>query len=136
MKSALSIILISATLTAIVFGGFMMYHDSNGHAQCPISALDGNNCANIINPFSQAVSHLASIINISTGIVVWPVVLFLILALGIFFNFSTGSPPQTSSSAYFEFNNGDRADIFKAKFLRWLSILGKRDPWEFSAAKI
>ncbi len=137
MKSALGIILISATLTTIVLGGFMISHNSGNHIQCPTSIFGSNDCANIINPFKFAISHINTIIGISTGITVMPL-LFLVLAMGALFALSVSyvtGPPQKSFFAYAVSDENPRI-ISIQKWLSWLSVLEKRDPWEFSAAKI
>ena len=137
MKPALGIILISATLTTIVLGGFMISHNSSNHIQCPISALTNNGCANIMNPFEFAISHINTIIGVSTGITVMPL-LFLVLAIGALLalpvSYATG-PPQKSFFAYAAARENPQV-ASAHKWLNWLSVLEKRDPWEFSAAKI
>lgn len=136
MKSALGIILISATLTTIVLGGFMISHNSGNHIQCPISIFGSNDCANIINPFKFAISHISTIISVSVGITVLPLV-FLVLAISIIFALSvsaTAGPPQKSFFAYAVTNENPQVTSAR-KWLGWLSVLEKRDPWEFSAVK-
>ena len=80
MRTALGIILISVTLTTIVLGGFMISHNTENHIQCPISIFGSNDCANIINPFKFARSHVNTIIGASAGIVISPLI-FLIFAI-------------------------------------------------------
>ncbi len=137
MKSALGIILISATLTTIVLGGFMISHNSANHIQCPISIFGSNDCANIINPFKFAISHINTIIDISAGITVMPLLLLvlaisMVLALSIF---TAAGPPQKSFFAYAVTHKNPYVASTQ-KWLSWFSVLEKRDPWEFSAAKI
>ena len=137
MKSALGIILISATLTTAVLGGFMISHNSDNHIQCPIAALSNNGCANIMNPFEFAVSHIKTIIGISTGIYVSPLIL-LFLVISVLFALSVSaaaSPPQKSFFARVVAYENPRVASTR-KLLGWLSALEKRDPWEFSAAKM
>ncbi|MDP3948846.1 MAG: hypothetical protein Q8Q17_02765 [bacterium] len=137
MKSALGIIIISATLTTIVLGGFMISHNSSNHIQCPISIFGSNDCTNIINPFKFAVSHINTIIGISTGITVMPLI-FLVLALSMLFTLYVpdgAGPPQKSFFARTVAYENPRIASTR-KLLGWLSALEKRDPWEFSAAKM
>lgn len=133
----LGIMLLSAVFTTIIFGGFMMWHDSNNHARCPISALalDGGDCANSINSFGLAISHLNAVLTVSTGIVVWPIIVSVIIALGIFLPFGAKGPPRMHSFGYSERDGNGKTDIFRAKFLRWLSFFEKRDPLALAAAK-
>ncbi len=137
MKSALGIILISATITTIVLGGFMISHNSGNHIQCPISIFGSNDCANIINPFKFALSHINTIIGVSAGITVLPLV-FLVLAISILFALfvsANAGPPRKSFFVY-AITNENPQIASAQKLLCWLSVLEKRDPWEFSAAKI
>lgn len=138
MKSALGIILISATLTTIVLGGFMISHNSGNHIQCPISIFGSNDCANIINPFKFAISHINTIVGISTGIIISPLI-FLILAASMLFAilvFGASWPPQTNFFAYDGSANKNHQVASTQKWLSWLSVLEKRDPLVLSAAKI
>ncbi|MDO8664589.1 MAG: hypothetical protein Q7K44_03560 [Candidatus Liptonbacteria bacterium] len=137
MKYALGIILISVTLTTIVLGGFMISHNSSNHIQCPISIFGSNNCANIINPFKFALSHINTIIGISTGITVMPL-LFLVLAISMFFVLSVPAVAGLPQKSFFAYATADKNLRISStqKWLGWLSVLEKRDPWEFSAAKI
>ena len=137
MKSMLGIILISATLTTIVLGGFLISHSFSDHTQCPISALSGNGCANIMNPFEFAISHIRTITGISTGITVMPLLL-LVLAIGALLAISVSiaaGPPQKSFFANAVADKNLEV-VSTQKLLGWLSVLEKRDPWEFSAVKI
>ncbi len=137
MKSALVIILISVTITTIILGGFMISHNSSNHIKCPISALTNNGCANIMNPFEFAISHIRTIIGISTGISILPFI-FLILTASILFAlfiYAASEPPQKSFFAYAGSADENQPIASTQKLLDWLSVLEKRDPWEFSAAK-
>jgi len=137
MRTALGILLISATLTTAVLGGFMISHNSSNHIQCPISIFGSNDCTNIINPFKFAVSHINTIIGISTGITVMPLI-FLVLALSMLFALyvpNGASPPQKSFFARVVAYENPRVASTR-KLLGWLSALEKRDPWEFSAVKL
>ncbi|GEM_PF-5381093 len=138
MKSALGIILISATLTTIVFGGFMISHYSSNHTQCPISIFGSNNCADIVNPFEFAISHINTIIGVSTGIIASSLA-FLALAASMFFAifiYAISEPPQKSFFVYASSVGKNSPIVSTQKWLDWLSVLEKRDPWKFSAAKI
>src|SRR3989344_7448496 len=123
MRTALGIILISATLTTAVLGGFMISHNSDNHIQCPIAALSNNGCANIINPFEFAISHIKTIIGISTGIYVSPLILlFLVISILLALSVSaTASPPQKSFFAHAAVYENPRVASTR-KWLDWLSV--------------
>lgn len=137
MKQALGIILISATLTTVVLGGFMISHNSSNHIQCPISIFGSNDCTNIINPFKFAVSHINTIIGVSAGVIISPLI-FLVLALSMLFALYVpdgAGPPQKSFFARAVAYENPRIASTQ-KLLGWLSALEKRDPLIFPAAKI
>jgi hypothetical protein len=138
MKSALGIILISVTLTTIVLGGFMISHNTENHIQCPISIFGSNDCANIINPFKFALSHVNTIIGASAGIVISPLI-FLIFAISmllVLFVFGAVGPPQINFLRASGKSCENPSIASTQKWLNWLSVLEKRDPLVLSAAKI
>jgi len=137
MKSALGIILISATLTTIVLGGFIISHNSDKHTECPIAALSNNGCANIMNPFEFAISHIKTIVGISMGISISPLILLSLVIITLFALsvFAAAGPPQKSFSAYVAAHENLQF-ASTPKLLGWLSVLEKRDPLIFTAAKI
>ena len=136
MKSALGIILISAIFTTAVLGAFTIHMDSGSHIRCPIAAFQGNNCTNISNPLEFTISHISAILGISIGVIVPPIV-FLLFAFGIFFAFFAfdSAPPRFRAFTYSQYTDGNRQNISQQKWLRWFSVLEKRDPSEFFAAK-
>ena len=138
MKSALGIILISATLTTIVFGGFMISHNSGNHIQCPISIFGSNNCANIINPFKFALSHINTIIGVSAGIIISPFLFFIFATSMLFSLFVFGAlwPPQINFLRTSGYINENALTTSTQKWFSWLSVLEKRDPLVLSATKI
>ena len=135
MKSTLDIILIVATLAMAIGGAFTMLHVSGDHVRCPLAALAGNTCANIVDPFAFAISHMTALLGFFTGVIVRPVVS---LALGfsalVAFSFlSVSGPPQLPLFARARSADGDRRNAAKQKWLRWFSVLEKRDPSLFYA---
>ncbi len=136
MKATLSIILISATLATIIWGGFMMYSE-NGHTHCPISALESKGCMNAMSPLMSALAHLNVVIGISTGVAVWPLLLLsLMLAFGAFLSFAKENinlPANVLSARRLSYEAN--RDYSQSKWLGWLSVLEKRDPSVFRAAK-
>ena len=138
MKRALGIILISATLATIVLGGFVVSHNSDNHTQCPIAALSNNGCPSIMNQFEFALSHIKTIVSISTGVVVLPFIFLILAASMLFILFVFGAPwsPQINFFTRNNLLNKNREIVSPQKWLSWLSVLEKRDPSIFAAAKI
>lgn len=138
MKYTLSVILISAAVSTIFWGGFMM-HDSNGHAHCPFSAMNNGGCMDAMDSLAGVLAHLSAIIGISNGVVVWPAILliaFAFAALFAVFVFAAAKFPANIFLTRRVLEHKQNSIFSPGKLLGWLSILEKRDPSIFAAVKI
>ncbi|MEK7630268.1 MAG: hypothetical protein AAB432_02730 [Patescibacteria group bacterium] len=138
MRSALSIIIISAIATTAILGIFIMNHVMNNHVRCPIATFAGSDCMNIVNPFEFAATHINATLGFSAGTIVSPVIYSIFafnMLFALFFLKITDPPKPRYSASYSQLANNNLLNIFKKKWLSWLYTLEKRDPSDPFAVK-
>lgn len=134
-SKTLPILIILGLLTIGLFGIFgINMADSNGQHSCPVSVLSSDDCSPSNSPFVEMFHHISTLQNFIQELIntnTFPsMLLILMIFVLIIFSGILAKRPSLEFSASRSYRNIEEFYYSqKKRFLRWLALHHKRDPY-------